>query len=540
MRRAFCLLRAVVGVGLAAVAVLVLAASGQAAVTLGSDLSQPPDQDFTCGGTTCTLMQTALHGRQLTAPFDGVLVGWRVRTVSGKGVATQVHLRVLRPATGPQFMGAGTSPALSITPVDGIRTDSLRMPLQQNDAIGIDVTPDEAAGIIRTNSAAPFDYWAPALADGSTGSSNGPFPTNYEWTFNADLERDADHDGFGDETQDSCPSEAAVHAGPCQAGSTQVGQWFDPVSLCDQATFAVTAVDSGTSYTVPAAGVLTSWRAQAPAGPHADPMKFKVFHPTGTPHEHTVLAESALENLTGGGLASFPIRVPVQAGDLIGLYSHGNNGYCGELSGDSLDTFDFVNVTDVPAGTTTTYSQGLQFRFDVAATLEKDADSDGFGDLTQDQCPFDATTHGPCKAAADTVAPKVLSLGFLNSSFRAARKGGSIARRKPPVGTRVRYRLSEAATARFTIQRAAKGRKKGHRCVRPTKKNRKAKRCTRYVKLKGSFSRISKAGLNSFRFTGRLRGKKLRPGRYRLVMVATDAAKNKSKPKRAKFRIVLR
>ena len=81
-----------------------------------------------------------------------------------------------------------------------------------------------------------------------------------------------------------------------------------------------------TAYTVPAAGVLTSWRAQAPAQPHADPMKFKVFHPTGNPHEHTVLAESALENPTGGGLASLLIRVPVQAGDLIGLYSHGNNG----------------------------------------------------------------------------------------------------------------------------------------------------------------------------------------------------------------------
>jgi hypothetical protein len=104
----------------------------------------------------------------------------------------------------------------------------------------------------------------------------------------------------------------------------------------------------------------------------------------------------------------------------------------------------------------------------------------------------------------------------------------------------VRYRVSEAGTARFTVERRAKGRKKGKRCVAPTKKNAKAKRCTRYVKLKGSFSRASTAGLNSFRFTGRLRGRKLRPGRYRLVMVAIDAAKNKSKPKRVKFRIVLR
>jgi hypothetical protein len=138
------------------------------------------------------------------------------------------------------------------------------------------------------------------------------------------------------------------------------------------------------------------------------------------------------------------------------------------------------------------------------------------------------------------VPPSALSLGFVKRSFRAAPKGGSISRKKAPIGSKVRYRLSEAGTARFTIERASKGRRKGHSCVRPTKKNRKAKRCARYVRLKGSLSRASTAGLNSFRFSGRLRGKKLPPGRYRLVLVATDTAKNKSKPKRAKFQIVLR
>jgi hypothetical protein len=150
-------------------------------------------------------------------------------------------------------------------------------------------------------------------------------------------------------------------------------------------------------------------------------------------------------------------------------------------------------------------------------------------------CPPPATHTGSTK---DIVTPDISRFTMGSRVFRAARKGASVARRKPPVGTRVGYRLSEAATARFTIERAAKGRKKGHKCVRSTKKNRKAKRCNRYVRLRGSFSRISKAGLSRFRFTGRLRGKKLRHGRYRLVLVATDAALNKSKPKRAKFRIV--
>ena len=142
--------------------------------------------------------------------------------------------------------------------------------------------------------------------------------------------------------------------------------------------------------------------------------------------------------------------------------------------------------------------------------------------------------------APDIVKPKVLKLAFASKTFRAAAKGGSVARKARPVGTKVSYRLSEAASARFTVERAVKGRRKGKKCVAPNSHNRHAKRCTRYKRLKGSFTLSGTAGPNSFRFTGRLRGKKLSPGRYRLVMVATDAAGNKSKPKRAGFRIVRR
>ena len=58
--------------------------------------------------------------------------------------------------------------------------------------------------------------------------------------------------------------------------------------------------------------------------------------------------------------------------------------------------------------------------------------------------------------------------------------------------------------------------------------------------LRGSFTHKGKAGANKFKFRGRLRGRKLRPGRYRLRAVATDAAKNNSSVKRKRFRIVIR
>jgi hypothetical protein len=40
--------------------------------------------------------------------------------------------------------------------------------------------------------------------------------------------------------------------------------------------------------------------------------------------------------------------------------------------------------------------------------------------------------------------------------------------------------------------------------------------------VSGSFTRAGAAGANSFRFTGRLRGRKLAPGGYRLTGVAAN------------------
>jgi hypothetical protein len=37
---------------------------------------------------------------------------------------------------------------------------------------------------------------------------------------------------------------------------------------------------------------------------------------------------------------------------------------------------------------------------DLSATLEPDADHDGFGDETQDQCPTNASTQGACPVIA--------------------------------------------------------------------------------------------------------------------------------------------
>ncbi len=133
-------------------------------------------------------------------------------------------------------------------------------------------------------------------------------------------------------------------------------------------------------------------------------------------------------------------------------------------------------------------------------------------------------------ASTDRTPPSIDRLAISPTIFTAANSGPALI---AAVGGRVAYRLSEAASVAFTAERALKGRKKGKRCVAKGK----GKRCTRYVKVKGSFAHAGVAGPNEFLFMGRLGSRQLRSGRYRLVAIAADAAGNRSKPVTRNFRI---
>lgn len=59
-----------------------------------------------------------------------------------------------------------------------------------------------------------------------------------------------------------------------------------------------------------------------------------------------------------------------------------------------------------------------------------------------------------------------------------------------------------------------------------------------FYENKGVLNRKGKAGSNEESFSGRIGTKRLKVGRYRIVVTATDAAGNASQPKTKAFRIV--
>jgi uncharacterized delta-60 repeat protein len=146
----------------------------------------------------------------------------------------------------------------------------------------------------------------------------------------------------------------------------------------------------------------------------------------------------------------------------------------------------------------------------------------------------DATGGGPGGGGSGATRPKLSRLKLSPTAFAAARSGPSA--KAARTGTKVSFQLSGPASVTFTVERPTRGRRVGRTCKKPSSRNRRGRRCTRYVRVRGSFKRTGVAGANSFRFTGRMNRHALKPGRYRLVGIA-KAGSAKSQASRAGFRI---
>jgi hypothetical protein len=94
-----------------------------------------------------------------------------------------------------------------------------------------------------------------------------------------------------------------------------------------------------------------------------------------------------------------------------------------------------------------------------------------------------------------------------------------------PASTTVSFRLSSPATVALFFQRAEQGVRVNAQCAASgLSRHRHGTRCISYVKLPRSLARSGHSGVNKIRFAGVLSGHALAPGRYRLLLEATNAS----------------
>jgi hypothetical protein len=110
----------------------------------------------------------------------------------------------------------------------------------------------------------------------------------------------------------------------------------------------------------------------------------------------------------------------------------------------------------------------------------------------------------------------------------AARKGATIS-----------YSLSQPAKVSFRVDHGLLGRRSRGKCRKPTRRNRRGRPCRRYKRMRGGLEQNGVTGANSLRFNGRLRGKRLKAGHYRLVAAASGFAGRSNRATRY-FRIKAR
>jgi hypothetical protein len=194
----------------------VLACTAQAAsasATIGQLL--PPYAAGSCGATVAqTAVETGTQSYAVPAG-GGVITSWQTQTGPNAG---KVKLKVFRATAnptqylivgeeGPHNIAANTSPSFS---------SNVRVPVQGGDLLGLN-----GAGTNCTSYQAGkngyhsvgFGLGLDPLA-GSIGTVEGG-TSQMALEITATIEPDADHDNYGDETQDVCLNDPGAHALPC-------------------------------------------------------------------------------------------------------------------------------------------------------------------------------------------------------------------------------------------------------------------------------------------------------------------------------------
>ena len=167
-------------------------------------------------GHTCTYeclrIQTVVGGSPTAVPRDGVVVRWRLLAAR----PGSYRVRVLGPAGESNYTVLRSSAAESVptSSFGTITTFPTRLPIPAGGYVAL-LPPTFTIQTFREPPLPGSMYVTTNDApDGGGVALGGYFPLAGEPLYDADIEPDADHDGFGDVSQDSCATDSATQ-GAC-------------------------------------------------------------------------------------------------------------------------------------------------------------------------------------------------------------------------------------------------------------------------------------------------------------------------------------
>lgn len=173
-------------IGAALGASMLAPATGQAAVTVGSNLAVAPNLIAACV-PACTYAQARLPADRtaaggVTSPVNGTVVRWRIRT---GGLVSPTAFRVIRSAPLGEFTGIATSGEIT-PPANTTSTFPTSLPVEIGDLIGINCCSANSTYFRIGGGLNAGRQWNPPLGNGVTRPADSN--VGEEITVNADIE----------------------------------------------------------------------------------------------------------------------------------------------------------------------------------------------------------------------------------------------------------------------------------------------------------------------------------------------------------------
>lgn len=255
-------------------------------------------------------------------------------------------------------------------------------------------------------------------------------------------------------------------------------------------------------------------RLDAAARLHSEDMAARNFFAHDTPEGLTPTDRAKAQGYKTGVGENIAAGYPTARAVMIGWMA--STGHCQNILGEGRD----VGVGTAPAprpnytqdfgdydfGSGGAAAAGCPYKLDLDALVIPVTPPGPLvaGPATRTSLP------GAAPSAAATAPAASPTLGRLGLSSARLRVRGRVV---------VSFSLSAPATVAFRVERRVGG---------------------RYAAMRGSLSARGRQGGNRFAFRGRLGGRVLAPGRYRLRAVATDGAGQASAMRRVSLRVVRR
>ena len=504
------------------------------------------------GRCSCTRFERTSSGPPSSSyafPFSGVLTKFRMRIGEKTEPTDWVQARTFR-TPGPStasVISEGSEHLIDGLPLAQPSTFFDRIPATAGDLLGarfaINAFIEETPEVFATSSVEDAVSNGTVTPNPLLGSSfTTEATTKKRVNIQAVLEPDEDGDAYGDTSQDLCPASpiaTSACSGTLLGSDLQGGRSTPPLGCGGGGCMRIQKTVGGVSTAAPFDGVVVRWRVlDGDAGDY----RARVVAPNpaaggGEFSAYSVLHSSTIGSVTAPAqplfsqISTFQTRLPIPAGAYVGLTVPSLRDQGFQVSGGSAT---YTQTNDGADGITVTgLTHNGTFLYD--ADIEPDADHDGYGDITQDACPTDASTQGTCSPAGGggsrSSMPSIADFHATPKAFRVKAGGAVVSQHAVHAGTTLRLTLSEVATVAFTVtaSRSCKHLKGGGRCA--------------HHRATSAFKRQLGKGRNAILYSGRYGkpGKKpqsLKPGAYLVTAVATNAAGDAGPPAQTSFRVV--